>query len=86
MYIANPSACNQSKTDSSPPAYPAVIAVSDPFNYADDAEFTGNIDARRADAAGSPVSGDRDRVLHWASREGLALFEGAPGRKHPLKD
>ena len=25
-------------------------------------------------------------VLRWATREGLALFEGAPGRKHPLKD
>jgi len=28
----------------------------------------------------------RDRILRWASREGLLLFEGAPGRKHPLKN
>ena len=35
---------------------------------------------------GSPVSGDRDGILRWASREGLLLFEGAPSSKHPLKD
>ena len=54
-----------------------------------DTDWIGNI------AADVPSEDEKDRlrrlvasrpILRWAAREALVLYEGAPGRKHPLKN